>query len=194
MKRKIPEFLTEQEQEALINVFNTRYFNSIKNKTLVILDLNTGLRLSELIDLKWKDINITTGQLKVVQGKGAKDRMLWVDDYTIEVLKDWRVRQADKLGECEYVFTTSSKKQLDSRGVRRMIEEYSIKAGITKHITPHTLRHTFATDLLRATNNIAKVQKSLGHADISTTMIYTHIVDEELENDLKNFRKRLKDR
>ena len=194
MKRKIPEFLTDKEQEALINIFNTRYFNSVKNKTLVILDLNTGLRLSELIDLRWKDINLTTGQLKVVQGKGNKDRMLWIDDDTIEVLKDWRIKQSDKLGECEYVFNTASKKQLDSRGIRRMIEEYSIKAGITKHVTPHTLRHSYATDLLRATNNIIKVQKALGHSDISTTMIYTHIVDDEFENDLKTFRKRLKDK
>lgn len=194
MKRKIPEFLTDQEQEALINVFNVRYFNSVRNKTMVILDLNTGLRLSEIIDLQWRHINLTTGQLKVVQGKGEKDRMLWIDDDTIEVLKSWRVKQADKLGECEYVFTTNTKKQLDSRAIRRMIEEYSIKAGITKHITPHTLRHSYATDLLRATNNIVKVQKALGHADLSTTMIYTHIVDDEFENDLKNFRKKLRDK
>ena len=194
MGRKIPEFLTEQEQAALINIFNTRYFNSVKNKTLVILDLNTGLRLSELIDLRWKDISLTTGQLKVVQGKGDKDRILWLDDDTIEVLKSWRTKQADKLGDCDYVFTSNTKKQLDSRGVRRMIEEYSIKANITKHVTPHTLRHSYATDLLRATKNIRLVQKALGHSDISTTMIYTHIVDDEFENDLKNFRQILKNR
>lgn len=191
MGRKIPEFLTLEEQKALIDVFNSRYFNSRKNKTLVILDLNSGLRLQELIDLKWKDINLSTGQLKVVQGKGHKDRILWINEDTINVLREWRTDQFNKLGECEHVFTTNTKKQLDNRGIRRMIEQYSIKAGITKHVTPHTLRHTYATDLLRATKNIRLVQKALGHSDISTTMIYTHIVDDEFENDLKTFRNKL---
>ncbi|WP_286675222.1 MULTISPECIES: tyrosine-type recombinase/integrase [unclassified Clostridium] len=189
MDRKIPEFLTEEEQELLLEIFNCRYFNSVKNKTLIQLDLNTGLRLQELIDLKWKDINLMTGQLKVVQGKGHKDRILWINESTIEVLKNWRTKQTDKLGECEYVFTTNTKKQLDNKNIRKMVTDYSIKAGITKNVTPHTLRHTYATDLLRATKNIRLVQKALGHSDISTTMIYTHIIDDEFEDALKNFRK-----
>ncbi|MBN1069438.1 integrase [Clostridium botulinum] len=189
MGRKIPEFLTEDEQKLLLRVFNTRYFNSVKNKTLIQLDLNTGLRLQELIDLKWKDINLMTGQLKVVQGKGHKDRMLWLSESTLETLREWRIKQTDNLGECEYVFTTNTKKQLDNKNVRKMVTDYSIKAGITKNVTPHTLRHTYATDLLRSTKNIRLVQKALGHSDISTTMIYTHIIDDEFEDALKNFRK-----
>ncbi|MBN1047089.1 integrase [Clostridium botulinum] len=187
--RKIPEFLTDEEQELLLEIFNPRYFNSVKNKTLIQLDLNTGLRLQELIDLKWKDINLMTGQLKVVQGKGHKDRILWISESTLETLRVWRIKQTDKLGECEYVFTTNTKKQLDNKNVRKMVTDYSIKAGITKNVTPHTLRHTYATDLLRATKNIRLVQKALGHSDISTTMIYTHIIDDEFEDALKNFRK-----
>lgn len=189
MDRKIPEFLTDEEQELLLEIFNPRYFNSVKNKTLIQLDLNTGLRLQELIDLKWKDINLMTGQLKVVQGKGHKDRILWISESTLETLRVWRIKQTDKLGECEYVFTTNTKKQLDNKNVRKMVTDYSIKAGITKNVTPHTLRHTYATDLLRATKNIRLVQKALGHSDISTTMIYTHIIDDEFEDALKNFRK-----
>lgn len=188
MSRKIPEFLTEEEQELLINVFNTRYFNSIRNKTIVILTLNSGLRLQEIIDLKWKAINLSTGQLKVVQGKGNKDRILWLSDYALENIREWRTKQHEKIGECEYVFTTNTKKQIDAKAIRNMITTYGIKAGINKHITTHTLRHTYATDLLRATKNIRLVQKALGHADLSTTMIYTHIVDEEYEDALKTFR------
>lgn len=188
MSRKIPEFLEQEEQQALINIFNVRYFNSLRNKTIVILLLNTGLRLQELIDLKWKSINLSTGQLKVVQGKGNKDRILWINIDTINVLEHWREEQYKKLGTVDLVFTTNTKAPIDPKAIRDMISKYSIKAGITKHITTHTLRHTYATDLLRATKNIRLVQKALGHSDISTTMIYTHIIDDEFESALKNFR------
>lgn len=188
MSRKIPEVLTLEEQNKLINIFNTRYFNSRRNRAMIILDLNSGLRLQELLDLRWKDINLMTGQLKVVQGKGDKDRIIWINDITLNTLRNWREDQYNKLGECDYVFTTSTKKQLDQRAIRRMVEDYSIKASIDKHVTPHTLRHTYATDLLRECKNIRLVQKALGHSDISTTMIYTHIVDDEMENVLRRFR------
>lgn len=187
-KRKIPEFLTEEEQDQLINVFNVRYFNSFKNRTMIKLFLALGLRLSEMINLRWKDINLMTGQLKVVEGKGVKYRILWISESIIQELRVWKERQVEKLGICEFVFTTSSKKKLDDRNIRRMVGEYSEKSGITKNVSPHTFRHTFASDLLRSTKNIRLVQKALAHEDLSTTMIYTHIVDDEFENALKNLR------
>ena len=187
-KRKIPEILTEYEQGQLINIFNTRYFNSFRNRTMIKLFLASGLRLSEMINLRWKDINLMTGQLKVIEGKGSKDRILWISESIVEELRNWKEKQSQKLSRCEYVFTTSSKKKLDDRNIRRMVAEYSEKAGITKNVSPHTFRHTFASDLLRATKNIRLVQKALGHEDLSTTMIYTHIVDEELEDALKKLR------
>lgn len=79
-KRKIPEVLTEKEQDQLIAVFNVRYFNSFRNRTMIKLFLASGLRLSEMINLRWRDINLMTGQLKVVEGKGDKDRILWISD------------------------------------------------------------------------------------------------------------------
>lgn len=188
-KRKIPEFLTVEEQQALINVFNVRYYNSYRNKVMIELFLNTGLRLSEMIDLEWKDINLNTGQLKVVEGKGCKDRIVWLGEDMLEKIREYRVKQAEKTPNAIYLFVSSSNKQLDPKNTREMIIKYSKKAGITKEISPHTLRHTYATDLLRATKNIRLVQKALGHSDISTTMIYTHIIDDEYEDALKNFRR-----
>ena len=185
-KRKIPEVLTEKEQDQLIAVFNVRYFNSFRNRTMINLFLASGLRLSEMINLRWRDINLMTGQLKVVEGKGDKDRILWISDSIVEELRIWKVNQSEKIGICNFVFTTKSKNKLDARNIRRMVAEYSIKAGIVKKVSPHTFRHTFASDLLRATKNIRLVQKALGHEDLSTTMIYTHIVDEEFEDALKN--------
>lgn len=187
--RKIPEVLTEYEQKQLINVFNTRYFYPTRNKVMVELFLCTGLRVSEITNLKWKDINLMTGQLKVVQGKNSKDRILWISDDMLEELQIWKTKEFEKFGKCELVFCTSSKKPIAQNDVRDMLLTYSKKAKITKRVTPHKLRHTFATELLRATKNIRLVQKALGHSDISITMIYTHIVDDELEDALKNFKK-----
>ena len=87
-----------------------------------------------------------------------------------------------------HVFTTLAGQSVSSRYVQQMMKRYAAKAGIEKNIHPHTLRHTFATDLHRMSRNIRLVQKALGHADLSTTMIYTHVYDEELEDTLKSFR------
>jgi len=99
-----------------------------------------------------------------------------------------RERQAKEAGKCEHVFTTLAGKPLGHRYVQRMVARYARKAGIEKAITPHTLRYSFATDLYRETSKIRLVQKVLGHSDLSTTMIYTHIHDPEVEEALKSFR------
>ena len=188
MAKKIPDVLTLDGQEKLLNQFNLRYITSQRNKTMIQLLLNTGLRLSEMTNLKWNDIDLMTGQVKVVEGKGLKDRILWLDEETLTMLGKWKQRQFKEWGRSDLVFTTRTLHSLDGKAVRSMIKTYSDKAGIKKHITTHSLRHTFASDLLRDTKNIRIVQKALGHADISSTQIYTHIVDEELEEALKSFR------
>jgi len=188
-KRKIPEILTQEEQADLINQFNDRYPTSHRNKVLIELMLDTGLRLAEATSLRWKDVNLTSGKLMVRQGKGAKDRTLWIGENRLEALRDWKERQVEWLGErADYVFTTRKGGQLSHRYVQKMVKDYSEKAGIEKNVHPHTLRHSFATDLYRETGKIRLVQKALGHSDLSTTMIYTHIVDDELEDALKSFR------
>ena len=188
MAKKIPDILTLDEQEKLLEQFNLRYITPQRNKTMIHLLLNTGLRLSEMTNLKWNDIDLMTGQAKVVEGKGLKDRILWLDEETLTMLGKWKQRQFKEWGRSDLVFTTRTLHSLDGKAVRSMIKTYSDKAGIKKHITTHSLRHTFASDLLRDTKNIRIVQKALGHADISSTQIYTHIVDEELEEALKSFR------
>lgn len=188
MSRKIPDILTIEEQGRLLDQFNLRYITPQRNKTMINLILNTGLRLSEMTNLKWKDVNLMTGQLKVVQGKGSKDRILYVSDDVIEEMGEWKERQFKEWGKSELVFTTRTLKEIDGKAVRKMIKTYTDKAGIDKDISTHNLRHTFASDLLRKTKNIRLVQKALGHSDIGTTQIYTHIVDDELENAMKNFR------
>jgi integrase/recombinase XerD len=187
--KKLPTVLTEDEQELLLEQMNPRYPTGERNQTMLRLMLNTGLRLAEVTALKWRDINLTTGKLMVRQGKGAKDRTLWVAEADIDRLRSWRERQATACaGTYKHVFTTLEGKPLGHRYVQRMVKRYAAKAGINKNISPHTLRHSFATDLYRETSKIRLVQKVLGHSDLSTTMIYTHIFDEEVESALKSFR------
>ncbi|SDM46131.1 tyrosine-type recombinase/integrase, partial [Halarsenatibacter silvermanii] len=141
-------------------------------------------------NLPWQDVNLQTGEIKIKESKNEKGRIVWLNEDTLEKLKSWRRSQNEKLNEeVDLVFTTKTANQLDPRNVRSMVYNYSEKAGITeKDVSPHTFRHTFATDLYRRTKNLRLVQKALGHADISTTQIYTHIVDEEMEEAMKSFR------
>ena len=189
--KKLPVVLTEDEQVRLLGQPNPRYPTGERNQTLLNLMLNTGLRLAEATAMKWSDVDLTTGKLMVRQGKGAKgeDRTLWVAEADTDRLRSWRERQA---AECtsmfEHIFTTLQGKPLGHRYVQRMVARYARKAGIDKTISPHTLRHSFATDLYRETSKIHLVQKVLGHSDLSTTMIYTHIHDPEVEEALKSFR------
>lgn len=187
--KKLPEFLTQEEQEEIIKQPNPRYITGERNKLLLIIMLQIGTRLSETINLEWKHIDMISGKVMIREGKGSKDRTVWVDEKTIDLLQLWKQRQAEYLKERQdFIFTTNKGTKLLPRYVQQMVERYSKKAGIEKNVTPHTLRHTFATDLYRNTKNILMTQKALGHSDVSTTMIYTHVVDDELEFAMKNFR------
>lgn len=190
-KKKLPEFLTKDEQYALLKQPNMRYPTGERNHLIMRLMLNAGFRLSEATNLKWVHIDLMSGKVMVREGKGAKDRTLWLSEKDIMYLKKWKERQIEVTGKNpEYVFTTLKGEQLDNRYVRDMVYRYTEKAGIKKNVSPHTLRHTFATDLYKESkHNIRLVQKALGHSDLSTTQIYTHLEDEELEDALKNFRR-----
>ncbi len=192
--RKIPEVLAEKEQEALLEQPNPRYPTGQRNRVMLRLMLDTGLRLSEMTALRWKDLDLDGADpdgttLMVRQGKGRKDRKLWIGAADVESLQSWKARQAEEVGRpVDHVFTTLQGNPVSGRYVQQMVKRYAARAGIEKDIHPHTLRHSFATDLYRETTNIRLTQKALGHSNLATTQIYTHIVDEELEGAMKSFR------
>jgi site-specific recombinase XerD len=181
MSKKLPKVLEASEADALIAIFNRRYDAGLKNAVMVRLMLEAGLRVSEVCALKPGDVKMMSCKLEVRDGKGGKDRVLWIS----EDLRDQVGRWLERRPESEFIFPTRTGAQTDPRSARRMVKTYAGKAGIEWNVTPHTLRHTFATNLLRKTGNIRLVQKALGHSDLSTTMIYTHIVDCELESAMK---------
>ena len=183
---KIPEVLTSEEQTLLLKQPNKRYPTQHRNYLMMKLMLDLGLRVSEVIALEVRDVNWQSGQVKVRQGKGRKDRILWLNEKTLEELSTWRVKQ--ELAHQALLFGTSKGTKVADHTMRRAVKRYGNLAGIEKDVHPHMLRHTFATDLYRQSRNIRLVQKALGHANLQTTMIYTHIVDDELEEAMKQFR------
>lgn len=127
--------------------------------------LNTGLRLSEATVLRWRESNRNTGKVMVRQGKGGKDRTLWVGEGDLGLLCCWRERQAKAVpGSPWHVFTTLAGKPVSNRYVQEMVKRCATKAGIEKDVHPHILRHTFAIDLYQQTTSIRLTQKALGWA------------------------------
>lgn len=114
---------------------------------------------------------------------------MWLGPDAIDLVRSWRQRQADTInGNVEHVFTTLEGKPLQPRYVQAMVERYGTRAGIERHVHPHLLRHTYATAFYRETHNLRHLQANLGHGDLSTTSIYTHVVDTEREAESRSFR------
>lgn len=145
--------------------------------------LEAGLRSGELVALRPEHLDMLTCRLNVREGKGAKDRTLWISDDLRNLVGRW----LELRPQSEWLFCTRGGERVLTRYLRTMVKRYAVRAGVSeaRRVTPHVLRHTFATDLLRETKNIRLVQKALGHSDVSTTMIYTHVFDEELEKALR---------
>jgi len=183
-KRPIPNVLTADERTRLLAVMPSGTLLQRRNLAMVRLMLNLGLRSHEVCDLRVLDIHWPSGKV-LVRGKGGRQRILWIKDDDLELL----VRHYQEAAPLGLLFQTGTRNKIDTSFLRVLVENYRVRAGLEKNVHPHLLRHTFATDLLRETKNLPLVMKSLGHSDIGTTSIYLHIVDDELESALKNFRR-----
>lgn len=181
--RKLPEILTHQEQQMLLAQPNPKAPTGLRNLCMLRVMLNAGLRLSEIIHLSPDDLDTDTGEIVVRRTTGEPGRTLWLGEEDRELIARWQTIKP----ESEYLFCTLKGDILKDRYVREMVKRLGRKAGITKNIFPHTLRHTFAADLYAKTRDIRIVQKALGHVDLSTTMIYTYLIDAELEGALSTF-------
>lgn len=187
--RKIPSFLSEKEVEALLEAPSVDEQYGIRDRAILEVVYGAGLRISELINLNLTDLNLKGGWVKVL-GKGSKERIVplgreacrWVRIY----LRKRRIETTDKLS----LFCNRYGKRLSRQACWKIIKKYSQKAGITKKISPHTLRHSFATHLLSRDADLRFVQELLGHTNISTTQIYTHITQERLKKVYKKYHPR----
>ncbi|OGL96209.1 hypothetical protein A2258_01240 [Candidatus Uhrbacteria bacterium RIFOXYA2_FULL_41_8] len=182
--RKI-EFLEEDELRRMLNATkDAKGLIGKRDRAVLEMLFSTGLRVSELSELRIKEINLKRGEF-TVRGKGSKHRIVFLSDNARDAVAEYLDKRMDT---SPYLFVSHdrAKKQRDilplsPRSIQRLVERYTTVAGITKKITPHTLRHTFATDLLRNGADIRSVQAMLGHESITTTQIYTHVTDKELK-------------
>lgn len=187
MGRKLPKVLSDDEQERFKDQFNTRYVSPHRNLMMSRLMLECGLRVGEVVALERDHMDLNTGKLTVREGKGSKDRTVWMNDGLREDLTEWWERRVEELPGDDLLFVTSSGKSVETGYVRRAVKRMAKKANVAEaeKVSPHTLRHTFATDLLREGANLRTVQDALGHEDVSTTMRYTHLVNGEVESAMK---------
>jgi integrase/recombinase XerD len=184
---KLPRVLTDAETSSLLEQPNQRYYGPHRDYLYMRIMLKAGLRASEAVSLQPEHIDLMSGKLMVREGKGAKDRTLWIGEDLLEELREWMDCRQETAGDPKYLLPTSKGTKVATSHLRRSVKRYAKKAEIddVDRVSPHTLRHTFATRLYRSAGKIRMVQKALGHSDLSTTMIYTHVVDEELETALK---------
>jgi integrase/recombinase XerD len=171
--KKIPVVLMKQEVKEIINLLDNE-----KSRLMVSLMYACGLRVSELTHLKINDLNFNEMIGFVKNGKGRKDRVFNIPTFLEESLKEQVEKQ--KKQEKEYLFT-GPKGPLSSRNLQKIVSSVAKRAGINKEVHCHTLRHSFATHLLESGTDLRKIQELLGHSDLSTTQIYTHISTEELK-------------
>jgi integrase/recombinase XerC len=181
VRRKLPEFLELSEVEALLSAPDTKTIVGLRDQAILELLYSTGMRVGELLALNLPDLDRQSALVKV-RGKGKKERLLPVGRAAMSALENYLARRYELSSRpSQAIFLSQRGNRPDAKSIRRRIEKYARDAGIKKNITPHTLRHTFATHMLNAGADLRSVQELLGHASLSTTQIYTHVTADRLK-------------
>ena len=192
--RKQVTFLHYDEVSSLLSQIDLDTEAGLRDRAIIELLFSSGLRVSELVNLNRDHINLNRKEF-MVRGKGQKDRPVFVSKGAAERVSNYLASRHDSLvplfisysrftGQTD---TSGDYRRLQSRSIQRMVSHYAKMAGITKHVSPHTLRHSFATDLLMNGADLRSVQAMLGHSNISTTQVYTHVTDQHLKDVFEKF-------
>lgn len=186
------DLISVDELDRLMKAPDLSKEKGLRDKAILELFFSTGLRLSELCSLN-RDLDLSKEEFSI-RGKGEKVRVVFLSDSAKSAIKDYLSKRKD-MDEAMFVDLShrsgkGARGRLTPRSIERSVKFYAIKAGISKKVTPHVLRHSFATDLLQNGADIRSVQMMLGHANISTTQIYTHVTDKQLKDIHKKFHSR----
>lgn len=191
--RKQVTFLHYDEVERMLSVIPLDTELGLRDRAIVELLFSSGLRVSELVNLNRDHINTTRREF-MVRGKGQKDRPVFIGKAAAEHVVNYLSARLDNLpplflsySKNNITSTGGDYRRLTSRSIQRMVSTYARLAGITKHVSPHTMRHSFATDLLMNGADIRSVQSMLGHSSITTTQVYTHVTDQHLREAYEKF-------
>ncbi|MDD4001102.1 MAG: tyrosine recombinase, partial [Bacilli bacterium] len=182
-EKKLPIVLSIEEVDLLLNSLSTNTPLEIRNKAMIETMYSSGLRVSELIGLKLENLHLQMGFIKVF-GKGRKERIIPIGEIAIEAIKDYLNASRPILlhgKKNEFLFLNKFGGQISRISFWKVLKQATINAGITKDISPHTLRHSFASHMLERGLDLRLIQELLGHEDISTTEIYTHIKNTKLK-------------
>ncbi len=188
IKERSLDLITENELERLLSGPNGNDLKNLRDKAILELFFSTGLRVSELASIN-RDLDISKEEFSI-RGKGEKVRVVFLSESARNAVNEY-LKKRDDMEEAMFVKITNNKKdtasRLTTRSIERIVKYYATKAGISKKVTPHVIRHSFATDLLSNGADIRSVQMMLGHANIATTQIYTHVTDKQLLEVHKKF-------
>jgi|UniRef100_A0A7C1GCS9 integrase/recombinase XerD len=183
-EKRLPKYLEVEEVFKLVDVAENP-----RDRLIVLLLFTTGLRINELVSLRLTDIDIEKRSIRV-RGKGAKERIVYFPEFVLPILKE----HLESIKNSEWLFPSEASDHIHYTTVERILKRLKKKAGITKRVTPHVLRHTFATLSLASGLDIREIQELLGHSSLNTTQIYTHVSRERLRKDYESiWEKILKD-
>jgi len=193
VKRKQVSFLSPEELERILIQPKTNTETGLRDKAILELLFSSGLRVSELVGLDKDHINLKRKEF-MVRGKGQKDRPIFISDQAAHWINIYLEKRSDTMKPLFVRYSGTQEEtrdgnfmRLSPRSIQRIVKKYALMAGVTKKVSPHTLRHSFATDLLMNGADIRSVQSMLGHSNIATTQIYTHITDPHLKEVHKKF-------
>ncbi|MNQ29031.1 Tyrosine recombinase XerC [compost metagenome] len=191
--RKQVTFLHFDEVSRLLEAISLDDETGLRDRAIIELLFSSGLRVSELVNLNRDHVNTKRREF-MVRGKGRKDRPVFIGEAAALRVEDYLAARLDNLPPLFLSYSrnnissmTGDYRRLTARSIQRMVTKYARLAGITKHVSPHTMRHSFATDLLMNGADIRSVQSMLGHSNISTTQVYTHVTDEHLRDVYEKF-------
>ncbi len=188
LDKRLPNTLDEEDIDKLLDIKTSDAF-SYRNKAMLELMYATGLRVSELVNLKVHDIDLDMALVQTM-GKGSKERIIPIGDYALYYINEYLTNYRDSMLKREYndyLFLNNHGKKMTRQGFFKILKKIAQENGVEKNFSPHTLRHSFATHLLNHGADLRSIQELLGHSDISTTQIYTHVSNRQLRENYDEF-------